>query len=155
MGITTSENLFGITPPSFAAKSSESKKKEVYGLAYPLHKYKETAGYFSKISGVEMIKAAIRQLVRTEKGERVMLPDFGCSLRRFLFEPLDENIFQAIKTEITTQFNKYIKGASLLNLTVFAAGQDGTFEGSAIKVVLRVQLLTEEFTVFDIPVTLS
>ena len=149
------ENLFGLTPSNFTKKSFESKKKEIFGLAYPLHKYKESAGYFSKSSGVDLIKGAIRQLVRTEKGERVMLPDYGCSLRRFLFEPLDENVFQAIKSEITTQFSKYIQGASLLNLSVFSASTDGTFEGGAIKVLLRVQILNEDYTIFDVPVTLS
>ena len=155
MATKVTENLFGTVPSNFTKKSFESKKKEVFGLTYPLYKYKESAGYFSKSSGIELIKGAITQLVKTEKGERVMLPSFGCSLRRFLFEPLDENVFQSIKSEITTQFNKYIQGARILNLSIFSAGQDGTFEGGAIKVLLRVQLLNEEYSIFDVPVTLS
>jgi hypothetical protein len=38
-------------------------------------------------SGPENIREAIRIILLTEPGERVMLPAFGGGLRRFLFEP--------------------------------------------------------------------
>ena len=149
------ENLFGTQPSLFIKKSIQSKKNTLFGLGYPLHKNKTLGGFFTKVTGVELIKGAITQLLNTEKGERVMLPDFGCSLKRFLFQPLDENLFLEIRREITSSFNKYIKGAQILSLVVQPLEESGVAEGGAIQVVLRVQLLSEDFIVFDVPVTIS
>ena len=38
-------------------------------------------------SGAENIREAIRVILSTDPGERLMLPRFGGGLRRFLFEP--------------------------------------------------------------------
>ena len=155
MATKLTENLFGLRPSSFSEKSSQSKKREIFGLGYPLHKDKTQGGFFTKVTGIELIKGAITQLLKTEKGERVMQPNFGCSLRRFLFQPIDESLFLQIRSEINSSFNRYIKGARILSLSVGPAADKGTAEGGAIKVVLRVQLLAEDLIVFDIPVTLS
>ena len=155
MATKLTENLFGLRPSSFAEKSSQSKKREIFGLGYPLHKDKTKGGFFTKVTGIELIKGAITQLLKTEKGERVMQPNFGCSLKRFLFQPIDETLFLQIRSEIISSFNRYIKGARILNISVGPAEDNGTTEGSAIKVVLRVQLIAEDLIVFDVPVTLS
>jgi len=38
-------------------------------------------------SGAEMVRQAIELILRTEPGERLMRPSFGCPLRQFLMEP--------------------------------------------------------------------
>lgn len=155
MANSLTENLFGITPKPFNELSSPSKKKELFGLQYPLHQNKNIGGYFTKITGRDLIIGAVRQLVRTEKGERVMLPDYGCSLKRFLFEPLEENIFVAIRKEILNQFNKYILGARLLSIKVLPGAKNSTSESNSIQVILKVQIRSEDLAVFDIPILLS
>ena len=37
--------------------------------------------------GVEKVRQSILTILETEPGERVMRPDFGCGLRRYLMEP--------------------------------------------------------------------
>jgi len=39
------------------------------------------------VSGPEKVRQSILTILDTEPGERVMRPDFGCGLRRFLMEP--------------------------------------------------------------------
>ena len=39
-------------------------------------------------SGAEDIDAAIRMILSTVPGERVMRPDFGCAIWNFIFDPL-------------------------------------------------------------------
>lgn len=38
-------------------------------------------------SGAEKVRQSIELVLRTEPGERLMRPDFGCPLRQFLMEP--------------------------------------------------------------------
>lgn len=40
-------------------------------------------------------------LFQTERGERVMRPEYGCGLRRLVFEPLDAETEVAIEREIS------------------------------------------------------
>lgn len=39
------------------------------------------------VDGPEKVAQSIRIILDTEPGERVMRPDFGCGLRRFLMQP--------------------------------------------------------------------
>jgi phage baseplate assembly protein W len=45
-------------------------------------------GSIRLVSGVEEIDASIRMILATVPGERVMRPDFGCSMWEQLFAPL-------------------------------------------------------------------
>jgi uncharacterized protein len=46
------------------------------------------AGSVRLVSGVDEIDAAIRLILSTVPGERVMRPDFGCSMWTLVFAPL-------------------------------------------------------------------
>ena len=55
------------------------------GAPYPIEKTPQ--GLLSTVSNYDAIKADLLQLLLTNPGERVMLPDFGIPLRSILFEP--------------------------------------------------------------------
>jgi uncharacterized protein len=46
------------------------------------------------------IAEAIRIIIWTDKGERLMRPDFGCGIERFLFEGNDDTTLHLIEAEI-------------------------------------------------------
>ena len=46
------------------------------------------------------IAEAIRIIIWTGKGERLMRPDFGCGIERFLFEGNDDTTLHLIEAEI-------------------------------------------------------
>ena len=48
------------------------------------------------------VKQAIANILMTNKGERLMMPDYGGDIRRFLFEPLDYGTSQQIVGGIQT-----------------------------------------------------
>jgi len=66
------------------------------GLQYPLAK--TSRGLMAQKKGVDIIKSDLLQLILTNPGERVMLPQFGTPLRELLFEPNDESL--AVDAEI-------------------------------------------------------
>lgn len=53
-----------------------------------------------------------------------MLPDYGCNLRRFLMEPLDEITFRLIKEEIEISIGKYLKAISIGKIQAFETDQN-------------------------------
>lgn len=59
-----------------------------------------TTGRFLLSEGEEDIAEAIRIILMTSKGERVMRPDFGCRLRDFAFGTMDETSLRLIETDI-------------------------------------------------------
>ncbi len=46
------------------------------------------------------IAEAIRIIIWTDKGERLMRPDFGCGIERYLFEGNDDTTLHLIEAEI-------------------------------------------------------
>lgn len=149
-------NIYGSTEISKPVERVVAQKdREVYGLKYPFGSVKETGGFFSKESGVSLIKGAIKQLLNTQKGERVMHPAFGVDLRRYLFQPLDEDTFEDIKSEILYSFNRYIVGAKITKLIVEPADTVSVDGGNGLRIILTVRLNPDYLKVFDVEVVIS
>jgi hypothetical protein len=155
MAFNQTVNVYGKTVPRYMEQVPTSQRDHVFGLKFPLGSRKTLGGFFSKNSGVDMIKDSVKQLLLTEKGERLMLPGFGCNLRRFLFQPLDETTFQSIKREIQSNFDKYIVGANITKIKVYPLGDIGPSGGNSLKVALDLELNSGDFEVFDVEVNLS
>lgn len=60
---------------------------EFLGLQYPLRK--TPRGLMAQKTGVDQIKADIVQLLLTNPGERIMMPNYGTDLKRLQFQPND------------------------------------------------------------------
>jgi phage baseplate assembly protein W len=58
------------------------------------------AGAFEWRSGTALVRQSILIILDTSPGERVMRPDFGCGLRRYLMEPNTPATRAAIAREI-------------------------------------------------------
>jgi len=78
--------------------------------------YDAIDGYYkmSKTLG-EVIKQNIKMVVLTVPGERVMNPDFGVGLRNYLFNT-EVQIFQSLKSRITSQLKKYVPYAKIIEI---------------------------------------
>lgn len=165
MATTTTHNTYGVIPSVGVQKGSSSQYKKRYGLAYPLvgaldttvtggilKKNTSQAGYFSKCSGLALVKNNLRQLLLTEKGERVMLPDYGLSLRKYVFEPLDEVTYFLIKTDILKTLYKYFKAVRVL--TVAVGSSDAQADRGELIIKLTLQLLNSDKEIFDIEVNI-
>lgn len=60
-----------------------------------------TTGRFLLAEGEEDIAEAIRIILMTSKGERVMRPSFGCGLKNFVFGTTDATTIRLLETDIT------------------------------------------------------
>ena len=161
MATTTSINTYGIPVSLSVNKGIKSKYKRKAGLAYPLVKVRNVvptgilqknlagqATYFGQATGIELIQNNLLQLIKTEKGERVMLPDYGLALHKYLFEPLDETTFDLLKQDILKNIRKYFSIARVLALLVFSDSDSS--DNNTLAINLTMQLLDESLDVFDI-----
>jgi uncharacterized protein len=55
------------------------------GVAWPVRP--DARGALRPAAGADKVAQSIRIILETEPGERVMRPDFGCGLRRYLMMP--------------------------------------------------------------------
>lgn len=53
------------------------------------------------------VAQAIRIIIGTDQGERVMRPDFGAGLRSFVFGPLNQTTIQQVQTRVQESLIKW------------------------------------------------
>ncbi len=89
-----------------------------YGLGFPFRQsQKGTYVYLTETTGDE-IRSNLIHLLLTRRGYRYYLPDFGTRLYEFIFEPLDGQTFDTIKSEIEESVRKYIPNLTIENITI-------------------------------------
>tara|TARA_Y100000004_G_scaffold134811_1_gene152500 strand:+ start:128 stop:571 length:444 start_codon:yes stop_codon:yes gene_type:complete len=116
----TSNNVttYGNVAPPVIRRPTVLQDPKLQGLNYPIPKNPKN-GYFSKASNLNLIKSNLSSLIRTERGERFMRTDYGCNLRKFLLEPLDEALFAAIKEEVVLSVRRYLSTVAVNKIQVF------------------------------------
>ena len=107
----------------------------------------------SDSDGYDMIKTYrdlaaqnLKTIILTNPGERVMDPDFGVGIKKFLFDPLSNQVYLIIDTTIREQVGIYMPGITInsidfsedeinmnkinisINFTIEAFGSDETLE---------------------------
>ena len=86
------------------------------GLGQPIAP--DENGRLPFVSGPEKVRQSIFTLLDTDPGERVMRPDFGCGLRRYLMAPNNPATRAAIAREITQTLNRWEPRIQLLDIQV-------------------------------------
>lgn len=143
--------VYGNQPHRSLKKEIISTNRKTYGLGYPL----VGSGYFAKQSGVELVRNNLNQLLKTIKGERVMLPNFGTNLPYYLFEPLDRQLFLSIRQDILEAISRYGQGVEVQKLTVLPNDQI-TLEGvQGLNISLTVKLIELNDQILDFTVSIN
>lgn len=81
------------------------------------------SGALSEVSGMELIRQSVSTILDTEPGERVMRPEFGCGLRRYLMEPNNLTTRTSMETDIRTALQTWEPRIQLVNVAV-TPGED-------------------------------
>src|SRR2546423_820111 len=78
---------------------------------------------FEFVDGMEIIRQSVASILDTEPGERIMLPSFGCGLRRYLMEPNTLSTRTSMQDDITTALQQWEPRIKLVNVAV-TPGED-------------------------------
>jgi len=87
------------------------------GIRFPLDHSPE--GFFYKTKTIrEQVKSNIRNLLLTEKGERVFQPNFGSNLKSLLFEQITPTSLENVENDIRESLSTWLPYVNVNNLVV-------------------------------------
>jgi phage baseplate assembly protein W len=89
-----------------------------YGLSFPFRQ--SVKGDYVQLTDTsdDEIRTDLLHLILTKKGSRYYLPDFGTRIYEFIFEPLDGETFDGIRSDIEQQVAKYIPNLTINSITI-------------------------------------
>jgi len=96
----------------------------------PLHR-DNIDGYGTNKTLKDSIKQNFKCLMLTIPGERIMDPDFGVGLMRYLFEPADAALKSKITKEVIDKTKKYLPFINVVNVIIQAAGESESQSSSS------------------------
>ena len=82
-------------------------------------------------SNREALKANLINWFLTNKGERILNPNFGANLRAYIFEALNDNSFEALEMKIQDDIENNFPMVNIQDLQVF-----GSEEYNRVKIIL-------------------
>ena len=91
------------------------------GLSFPLQV--NPRGEIALVSGERDIAQAIRIILETIPGERVMRPEFGCGLRRYLMKPNTVAVRALLRHDVEAALRQFEPRIDLTSVEVLA-GED-------------------------------
>lgn len=74
--------------------------KEFLGIGWKFPVIVDIEGKISMSEYETDIKEAIRIILGTRKGERIMHPDFGCGIHDFVFSPLNKTTISLVENSV-------------------------------------------------------
>lgn len=83
-------------------------------------------GQISRKTNVDAVKLSLRNLILTNKYERLRNPAFGTNIRRFLFETYDGFIEDELRSEITRAVETFEPRVRLIEIDVQTQPDDNS-----------------------------
>ena len=84
------------------------------------------------------IKNSIKNIFTTKKGQKILNPDFGCSLEQYLFTPITESNAKAIGSEILRGISKYEPRVNVTNIYVIPSFDRNSYKISVYYTLLDI-----------------
>ena len=101
--------------------------------------------------GVDSVKMALRNLILTNKYERLRNPNLGGGIRKYLFEPFTPSLVSDIKTGIETLISNYEPRVDVIDTRVSFDEENNAIN---IKIIFSIILSEEneevEFTFYRV-----
>ena len=89
--------------------------------------------YSMNKTALDSIKQDLKMLVLTNPGERMMIPEYGVGLRRFLFDQNTQVLKSKISDTISAQISRYMSFIKLVNLDI----ANDSIDENAIKIKIE------------------
>jgi hypothetical protein len=100
-------------PNTIRVNPLDLQKNIAIGVSLPFSK-PFTSTYTTK----DQIKSNLINLLLTEVGERVMNPNFGCELRRFLFEGITDFNTEELSASLRNSISIFVPEITVTNIDV-------------------------------------
>jgi Bacteriophage baseplate protein W len=92
--------------------------RDFLGIGWKFPLQVTPAGRIAQARYEQRIEESIYLILSTAKGERVMLPDFGCGIHDLVFEPNNPGTVSATKQSVRTALTRFEPRIDVLDLDV-------------------------------------
>lgn len=103
----------------------------------------EMTGHIQECSCEESIRQSIYLIIMTRKGERVMRPDFGCDIHKFMFDTVDYTTLTMMKHAVEEALIRWEPRITDIQIEVSDRTQEK--QGVEIRVDYRVRTTNNLF----------
>lgn len=115
------------------------------GIDLPFRKSGGTDGWFASTSTTfEAVRNNVKSLLLTERGQRLMQPSLGLNLKKYLFEPLNEDLKLIIENEIFETFQFWLPFVNVVDLKIDMAGDVSDIGRNRIDISLTFNIKQNE-----------
>ena len=94
-----------------------------FGVALPL-RISSSDGFVMIRTIKRLVKQNLKMLILTNPGERVMEPQFGVGMKRYLFQNFSQTTNAEINAKIREQVNIYLPLVNIINIDFDSSGSD-------------------------------
>lgn len=130
-------------PQTIRVNPLDLQKNIAIGVSLP---FNGPAVFNSTYSTKDQIKSNLINLLLTDIGERVMNPEFGCNLRRFLFEGITESNIEDLKASLINSIAFFIPDITINSIDVIANYNSNLID-LKISYILNISQTPDQVTV--------
>ena len=95
---------------------------------------------------VELVRQNFKMLLLTNPGERIMNPDFGVGIKRYLFEMNGPETYSNINDRIVSQTNRYMKYIQLNKIDFESPERDPDLYPNTISISIHFTIVPLQAT---------
>jgi len=130
-------------PQTIRVNPLDLQKNIAIGVSLPFN----GPGVFnSTYTTKDQIKSNLVNLLLTDIGERIMNPEFGCNLKKFLFEGITEDNLELLVDNISNSIAIFIPEITVTNITV-VPNPDYNLIDLSINYVVNISQTPDQVTV--------
>jgi phage baseplate assembly protein W len=115
------------------------------GLSLPLQMGGNT--FNQTYDNLEQLKSNVKNLLLTNKGERLAMPNFGCGLQSLLFEQNDEELNDKILNTIESAINFWLPQLLINSIEITADDMDKDNNKLNVSISFRAKYNQQNFNV--------
>ena len=130
-------------PQTIRVNPLDLQKNIAIGVSLPFN----GPGVFkSTYTTKDQIKSNLVNLLLTDTGERIMNPNFGTTLKRFLFEGITDSSLDLLKNNILISILNYISEITVTNI-ILVPDTDNNLINLTIEYYLNISQTPDQVTV--------
>tara|TARA_R110001583_G_scaffold43522_1_gene138472 strand:+ start:710 stop:1153 length:444 start_codon:yes stop_codon:yes gene_type:complete len=125
------------------------------GLDLPIRKSDGVEGYFTSTSTtIEAVKNNIRNLINTHQSERLMQPQLGMDLRKYLFEQFSDETAFSIQNDIVDTFKKWLPFVEIQDIQV-SMSDDSSIGKNTMNVTILFNITQDPNTLESVSIEIG
>ena len=121
------------------------------GIDLPIRRGDIKDGWFASTkTTIDAVKNNIRNLLQTNRGERIMQPNLGLNLRSLLFEIINEESILSIQDSILDVIQFWLPFVEVRNIELLTNTEDSTIESNEIRIKILFNIVQDPNTLESI-----